>query len=59
MIVEADTVEANHRARKLGIYFDGIQAGTDCRDCGDRWQRATEQDATSEPMIYGDPLTAA
>ena len=60
VIVEADTAaEANHRAKKVGVYFDGMRRGIDCRDCGDRWLRTKEQDATVEPTIYGDPLAEA
>ena len=60
VIIEANSAaEANHRAKKVGVYFDGVRRGIDCRDCGDRWQRAKEQDATAEPMIYGDPLAEA
>ena len=60
VIIEAkNAAEANHRARKAGIYFDGMQSGTDCRDCGDRWQRAKEGDGTVEPSIYGDLLAEA
>jgi len=60
VIVEADTaVEANHRAKRVGVCFDGMRTGIDCSDCGDRWLRAREQDATVEPMVYGDPLAAA
>jgi hypothetical protein len=60
VIVEANNAaEANHRARKVGLYFDGVRTGSDCWDCGDRWERAKAEDATSEPTIYGDPLADA
>lgn len=31
--------EAFKRAEKLGIYFDGVAKGVDCKCCGDRWKR--------------------
>jgi hypothetical protein len=60
VIVEASTAaEANHFAKIAGLYFDGVQRGIDCPDCGDRWLRAKDEEGTTEPVIYGDPLTAA
>lgn len=36
--IEAENWEhANTRAEEIGIYFDGVSAGLDCRCCGDRW----------------------
>lgn len=29
--------EATSRAREIGIYFNGVDKGRDCRCCGDRW----------------------
>jgi len=29
--------EANKKAEKLGIYFNGCHDGVDCSCCGDRW----------------------
>ena len=50
--VEAnDANQANIRAANLDIYFDGCDAGVDCSCCGDRWDRASEDDARAdEPM---------
>ena len=60
VIVEANNAaEANHRAKNVGVYFDGVRSGIDCRDCGDRWLRVNEEDATVEPSIYGEPLPEA
>jgi hypothetical protein len=58
VIVEADSVEdANRRAEGVGIYFDGCSRGRDCPCCGDRWSEAWDgDDATPEPMIYGEPV---
>jgi hypothetical protein len=42
-LVEAPTAEeANAKAQSLGIYFNGVAGGKDCRCCGDRWTPATE-----------------
>jgi hypothetical protein len=59
VIVEADTVdEANERAERLGIYFNGCDDDRDCPCCGDRW---SEQYGTEEgdefPATYGEMLT--
>ena len=48
--IEADTAaEADERAEKIGIYFDGCQNGVDCDCCGDRWDRAYENQAKEQP----------
>lgn len=58
VIVEARTaVQANEIAQKLGIYFDGVRAGLDCRCCGDRWDAAIEDHGTGRPSIWADPIT--
>lgn len=36
--------EANNKAEKIGIYFDGVLLGTECSYCEDRWCRASEDD---------------
>jgi hypothetical protein len=39
--IEADdTIHANYRAGRLGIYFNGCADGRDCSCCGDRWDEA-------------------
>ncbi len=57
VIVEADTHrEADRRAvDEADLYFDGVESGTDCDCCGDRWTRAWELDAEDSPLIYGKP----
>lgn len=43
VFIEAyDAVDANHRAERIGIYFDGIDSGQDCACCGDRWYSVEE-----------------
>lgn len=63
VIIEADSaVQANDKAKNIGIYFNGVMAEIDCSCCGDRWY-SQWNDAESEetPMIrdkspseYGD-----
>jgi hypothetical protein len=36
-IEAVDLEHACSRASSIGIYFDGVEAGRDCRHCGDRW----------------------
>lgn len=55
VIVEAiDSKDANNRAEKIGLYFDGWN---DCPCCGTRWDSQWgESDATEIPTVYGqDP----
>lgn len=58
VIVEAaDAREANYRAERIGLYFDGADDdGPDCPCCGDRWYAAWDDDEGTEvPEIYGEP----
>jgi hypothetical protein len=50
--VEAETAEAAElTAGAHGVYFDGVDAGTDCHCCGDRWYNAPER--ASVPTFCG------
>ena len=43
VIIEAESADlANLKAQQIGIYFDGVSDGSDCRCCGDRWSRVRE-----------------
>jgi hypothetical protein len=54
VIVEADSAEeADERAERIGLYFDG---DGDCSCCGDRWTSAWGDDGTEGPTIYGEPI---
>ncbi len=54
VIVEAASAdEANRIAVGLGVYFDGCDRDIDCPCCGDRWYPVSDDEATSEPLIYG------
>lgn len=55
VIVEADSHDdANAKAERLGLYFDGVAASTDCECCGDRWYRAGVSGGTDTPKIFGE-----
>ena len=57
VIIEADSADdANDRAERIGIYFDGCADGYDCSCCGDRWYRQWRNDGTETPEIYDRPV---
>jgi hypothetical protein len=58
VIIEAvDHVEANERARSIGLYFNGIDTGRDCACCGNRWHPMWPDAAEPYP-IDDDELPA-
>lgn len=60
VIIEALSYEdANERAEKLGLYFNGVENNIDCECCGDRWYPATASDGDAVPSFYGTPLDQA
>lgn len=52
-IEAVDTEHANSRAVGLGIYFDGVEDGSDCECCGDRWHPAYG-DGSATPDINAE-----
>lgn len=47
VIIEALNVDdANNRAERIGIYFNGIENGLDCSCCGSRWSEVWDDDGT-------------
>jgi hypothetical protein len=56
VIVQAHNAdEANQLAQRIGIYFNGVEDGTDCECCGDRWSSIYRtEDGTDVPMVYSD-----
>lgn len=56
--IEADDGEdANDRAERVGLYFNGTDDGTDCDCCGDRWWPMDSYSAGTEvPHYYSWPL---
>lgn len=58
VIIEAKSAtDANERAQKTGLYFDGVDKGIDCPCCGDRWHEVDEGEGTVNPTIVGKPLS--
>lgn len=55
VIIEANSAaEANEKAERIGLYFDG--AG-DCECCGSRWYEACSRDeGMSEPLVFGKKI---
>lgn len=58
VIIEAYSAKsANKRAKKIGIYFDGVRKGVDCPCCGDRWYKAYDDNkGTINPTINNKAL---
>lgn len=46
-----DAEEADYRAQRIGIYFNGCDKGLDCRRCGDRWYEASSYDSGDAPNM--------
>lgn len=57
VIIEASSPsDADARAEKIGLYFDGCEKEMDCDCCGDRWSR-TYSKGDEVPSIYSKPVT--
>lgn len=60
VVIEATSpAEANHRAKNIGIYFDGCDNDLDCSCCGDRWYPASDYDGKDKPSICNEPISEA
>lgn len=44
----ADAEEADYKAQRIGLYFDGVHNGPDCHCCGDRWSAKSEYNWSSK-----------
>ena len=56
VFVEADSAdEANERAMKFGVYFNGVERGIDCECYGDRWYSVCELNVVYKCEIYRYP----
>lgn len=55
LIEAAGPDEANAKAQRIGLYFDGAD---DCPCCGDRWHPMSlpYDKGDSEPRLYGNEL---
>lgn len=59
VVIEAESAdEANDKASVIGLYFDGVNDGTDCECCGDRWYHKYGV-GDSIPSVYGRPIQDA
>lgn len=57
VIIEAESADdANDRAERIGLYFNGVDEGCDCECCDDRWSRAYKDDGDEVPSRYGTAL---
>ena len=57
VIIEAESGDdANERAEKIGLYFDGVLDGEDCDCCGDRWYRAYDEEGEYTPMLDNNSI---
>ncbi len=55
VVIEAENAsEADEKLCDLGGYFNGVESGSDCSCCGDRWYPAWKDDGKPEPMVYGE-----
>jgi hypothetical protein len=52
IIAAKDTKDANKRAQKIGVYFNGVKNGHDCECCGNRWSRAWAEVGNDIPLLY-------
>lgn len=52
VVIEADSCEeADTKAERIGLYFDGCSVDIDCSCCGDRWTRRAEYDVVSMETV--------
>jgi hypothetical protein len=52
VVIESDDYEqAEIYALGIGVYYDGVDEGRDCRCCGDRWYEGRKLDTEGEPML--------
>lgn len=58
VLIQANSAgEADSIAEDVGLYFNGVEKGSDCECCGDRWIRAWNDSGDDVPSDYGTPLT--
>lgn len=57
VIVEARNAEdADFKAERIGLYFNGCDDGRDCSCCGDRWSQQWSEKGDEVPSVYGSPI---
>ena len=53
VFIEAQNVyTANNLGLIIGLYFDGVEQGIDCKCCGSRWYRTKEEISIADMMEY-------
>ena len=59
VIIEAETLEeAIYKAKQIGLYFDGVENGSDCSCCGDRWyDKLSTFDIHLKPTVSGQVIS--
>lgn len=56
VIIEADSSgQANDKAERIGLYFNGCENERDCDCCGDRWSSAYG-DGRAVPSVYSEEI---
>lgn len=59
VIIEANSLDhAISRAKEIGLYFDGVEAGYDCECCGDRWYAPWDEEGNAVPSIYNTDVSS-
>lgn len=57
VIIEEATFEyANEKARKIGLYLNGVLMGKDCGCCGDRWSFPQTEEGDTVPCHFNEPI---
>jgi len=52
VVIESDDYEqAEIYALGIGVYYDGVDEGRDCRCCGDRWYEGQELDCEDQTLV--------
>ena len=58
LFIQAENAQAaNDRAEEIGCYWNGVDDGSDCSCCGDRWYPISEYNSSDEPEQYGKPVS--
>jgi hypothetical protein len=53
--IEAKTAdEANEKAERIGIYFDGVNEERDCECCGDRWYKVYNDNDGDKKIVLSE-----
>ncbi len=53
LIAARNKDEANERAQRIGVYFNGCDDERDCECCGDRWSAQWSESKDVAPLVGG------